>query len=170
MELNLVTADATKLHDIENLVNQSYRGEESKNSWTSEYNILAGKRINNEELNIILKNRENQIEVLLNSIGKVIACIQLTRINDYNCEFGMLAVNVNYQNKGLGKILLNHASQIAKNWGCQNIKGYVMSNRTELIDYYSRYGFVITGATKKFPLKSKLGSELLLMEICKKIK
>ena len=62
----------------------------------------------------------------------------------------MLTVRPNLQGKGIGKELLNAAETEAKNQSCTSIFMTVISVRKELIEWYMRHGYQLTGERKPF--------------------
>lgn len=138
-------ADANELNA---LVNSAYRGESSRQGWTTEADLLDGTRIDAaaiEELIqtpgiTILKYTEN---------NEILACVELKKENE-KLYLGMLTVRPNLQGKGIGKILLKAAEEEAHNQKCTFIFMTVISVRKELIDWYVRHGFKPTGEKKPF--------------------
>jgi ribosomal protein S18 acetylase RimI-like enzyme len=135
---------------LEKLINSAYRGETSKQGWTTEANLLEGKRITADELIEIIKNKENTILKYTNS-EQIIGSVLL--VNKGNKLYlGMLTVSPQLQNSGIGKKLLQEAEVHALASGLPKIVMTVISIREELIAWYSRHGFVDTGVREPFPL------------------
>jgi ribosomal protein S18 acetylase RimI-like enzyme len=63
---------------------------------------------------------------------------------------GMLTVRPNLQGKGIGKELLKEAEDEAQRQNCPSIFMTVISVRQELIDWYVRHGYQLTGEKKPF--------------------
>lgn len=131
------------------LINSAYRGESSKKGWTTEANLLEGKRTTEEELtetildskNTILKFTENDL---------IIGCVLLVEKED-KLYLGMLTVSPELQNSGIGKKLLHQAEIHAKELGLPKIIMTVISVREELVAWYKRNGYVDTGVREPFP-------------------
>jgi len=135
---------------LEKLINSAYRGETSKQGWTTEADLLIGKRITEDELIEIIQNKENTILKFTNN-EIIIGCVLL--VNKRNKLYlGMLTVSPNLQNSGIGKQLLQGAKDRALELGLPKIVMTVISIREELIAWYKRNGFVDTGAREAFPL------------------
>lgn len=148
----ITTATLEDVSALEKLVNSAYRGETSKQGWTTEANLLAGKRITEKELSEILQNKENTI-LKFTENDAIIGCVLL--INKGNKLYlGMLTVSPNLQNSGIGKQLLKEADVHALALGLPKIVMTVISIRAELIAWYERHGFVDTGAREAFPLNN----------------
>ncbi|OCB78792.1 GNAT family N-acetyltransferase [Flavobacterium crassostreae] len=131
------------------LINAAYRGETAKQGWTTEAYILKGNRTTPEELNQILSN---PIHTLLKYTqnNQILGCVLVTQ-KDHQLYLGMLTVSPSFQNKGLGKQLLQAAEQHARALGLNTIEMTVISVREELLAWYQRHGYVATGAREAFP-------------------
>jgi len=135
--------------EITSLVNSVYRGEGAKKGWTTEADILGGIRITEEKVREII-NTENNIIMLALLENKIIACVHLEKENSF-CWLGMLSVDVNYQTYGLGKILIAKSEKFAKEkFSCNEMKMKVIGVRKELIEYYMRRGYLLTGEREDF--------------------
>jgi ribosomal protein S18 acetylase RimI-like enzyme len=137
---------------LEKLINSAYRGETSKQGWTTEANLLEGKRITEAELTEIIKNKENTILKYTDN-EQIIGSVLL--VNKGNKLYlGMLTVSPELQNSGIGKNLLQEAEVHALALGLPKIVMTVISIREELIAWYNRHGFVDTGVREPFPLNN----------------
>jgi ribosomal protein S18 acetylase RimI-like enzyme len=135
---------------LEQLINSAYRGEASKQGWTTEANLLEGKRITEDELTEIIQDKENTILKFIEN-NKIIGCVLL--VNKGNKLYlGMLTVSPELQNSGIGKKILQEAEVHALSLGLHKIVMTVISIREELIAWYNRHGFVDTGVKEPFPL------------------
>lgn len=148
----ITTATLEDVSALEKLINSAYRGETSKQGWTTEANLLGGKRITEEELSEIIQNKENTI-LKFTENDAIIGCVLL--VNKGNRLYlGMLTVSPILQNSGIGKQLLKEADVHALALGLPKIVMTVISIREELIAWYKRHGFVDTGAREAFPLNN----------------
>lgn len=138
--------------ELEKLINLAYRGESSKLGWTTESNILRGKRITRDELSKIIKEEENTILKFINN-DIIVACVLLTNKKD-ELYLGMLTVLPELQNSGIGKMILQQAEQHARLLKVPKIVMTVISIRKELIDWYTRHGYIDTGIKEPFPLNN----------------
>jgi ribosomal protein S18 acetylase RimI-like enzyme len=144
------TATLKDIIALEKLINSAYRGETSKQGWTTEADLLQGKRITTNELSEIIKNEENKI-LRYTEQNIIIACVLLTNKTD-KLYLGMLTVSPELQNNGIGKKLLLEAEKQAMSLGFPKIVMTVVSIREELIAWYKRHGFVDTRVREPFPL------------------
>lgn len=147
------TATIQDADKIVQLVNSAYRGEGSKQGWTTEADLLDGQRTDAESLAEIIRSPLNQIELAIErNTDKICGSIHLIREFPHTLYFGMLTVNPALQGQGLGKLLLEHAEKIAKGYELSKIRCTVIPVRSELIAFYERRGFRPTGRIENFPL------------------
>lgn len=148
-EIILKIAIVTEADDITSLINSVYRGENSKKGWTTEADFLSGIRITEEKLKEIIE-RKSDIIILAMIDGNIIGCVHLENTGSYS-YLGMLSVDVNSQDKGIGRLLINECERYTKEvWGLNEVRMKVISRRTELIEYYNRRGYSATGELEEF--------------------
>lgn len=146
------TKDATA---ISFLVNSAYRGESSRKGWTTEADLLGGQRTNPSLIESELADPNKKIICIRAADSqKILACVSLEKIvedNEVSCYFSMLTVNPELQAGGIGRFLLTGAEDIARQWGASRMTMSVIQQRTELVAWYERRGYVRTGKTEPFP-------------------
>jgi ribosomal protein S18 acetylase RimI-like enzyme len=135
---------------LEKLINSAYRGETSKQGWTTEANLLEGKRITVDELIEIIENKDNTMLKFTES-NVIIGCVLLVN-KGRKLYLGMLTVSPELQNSGVGKKLLQEAEAHALALNLPKIVMTVISIREELIAWYKRHGYQDTGVREPFPL------------------
>lgn len=131
------------------LINSAYRGETSKKGWTTEANLLEGKRTNEEELTETILNPKNTI-LKFTENDQIIGSVLLVE-KEHQLYLGMLTVSPELQNSGIGKKMLAEAENHARALGLSSIIMTVISVREELIAWYKRNGYVDTGKREAFP-------------------
>lgn len=147
--LQFSLASPEQAGEITVLVNSVYRGENSKKGWTTEADILGGIRITEEKVSEEINSADSVIMLAVYE-NKIIGCVHLEKENN-SCWLGMLSVNVNYQTYGLGKILIEKSEKLVKEkFGCDEMKMKVIGVRKELIEYYLRRGYSLTGEHEDF--------------------
>jgi predicted N-acetyltransferase YhbS len=146
--MEILTATENDAEAIAALVNSGYRGEYSRQGWTSEVDLLGGSRIDAHELRLVM---QREATVVLKGVeeGKIITCVELTTHNN-KLYLGMLTVEPTLQAKGIGKQMLAAADKMARTQGCKSIYMTVISDRAELIAWYGRNGFIPTGEELPF--------------------
>lgn len=148
-DIKLHIAELKNAGKITDLVNSVYRGESSKKGWTTEADFLSGIRITEEKVKEIIQGK-NDIIILAVIDNNIIGCVHLENAGSYS-YLGMLSVDVNFQDKGIGKMLINECERYTREvLGLNEIKMKVISRRTELIEYYNRRGYNATGELEEF--------------------
>ena len=149
LNFNFSFADAKQSPEIASLVNSVYRGENAKKGWTTEAGILDGIRISKEKVREIIES-ENNVIFLASLNDKIIACVHLEKKGDI-CWLGMLSVDVDFQTFGLGKMMIEKCEVFAKEtFKCSVMKLKVIGIRWELIEYYKRREYKLTGEREDF--------------------
>lgn len=131
------------------LINSAYRGESSKRGWTTEADLLEGKRTTEEELIQTIENPKNTI-LKFTENDKIIGSVLLAE-KEHQLYLGMLTVSPELQNSGIGKKMLAEAENHAKILGLSSIIMTVISVCEELIAWYKRHGYIDTGKREAFP-------------------
>lgn len=134
---------------LNKLINSAFRGESSKKGWTTEANLLEGKRTTEDELVAIIQDPKSTI-LKYTENNQIIGCILLIDKED-ELYLGMLTVSPELQNSGIGKKLMYQAEVFALEMGIPKIVMTVISVREELISWYKRHGYVDTGVKEPFP-------------------
>jgi ribosomal protein S18 acetylase RimI-like enzyme len=155
-ELKFRTASADDSMSIGDLVNSVYRGDNAKKGWTTEADLLGGIRITREKISEIISSPGNVILLALIE-NKITGCVHLEKKKN-RCHLGMLSVDVNYQNMKLGRAIMDKSEEYAKNvFGSRVMEMKVIGQRRELIDYYLRRGYTITGDMEPFIVNFHFG-------------
>jgi GNAT superfamily N-acetyltransferase len=133
------------------LVESAYRGESGRRGWTTESDLLDGRRTDAELVAELLVSPDHGL-ILLAIVDDVLrACCHLERHGD-SAYFGMFAVDPSLQGGGLGKHVLAEAERIVRDtWRCRAMRMAVIDLRSELIAWYERRGYRRTGEYKAFP-------------------
>jgi len=148
--LTLRAATVADVPALVTLVNSAYRGDSSRAGWTTEADLLGGQRIDAESLAKAVAS-PGTVVLMGECDGKPIACVQLERIGD-DCYLGMLTIQPTLQGGGRGRQLLDAAERwAATQWGARTADMTVIVQRTELIAWYERRGYVRTGEFRPFP-------------------
>jgi len=132
------------------LVESAYRGESGLRGWTTETHLLDGQRTDAESVAALI-DREASIVLLAERDGVVLACCHIER-RDSMGYFGMFAVSPDLQMGGLGRALLAEAERVARaSWQVPAMHMTVIEQRADLIAWYERRGYALTGETGAFP-------------------
>lgn len=153
---------------LEALVNKAYRGESATRGWTSEAHLLDGTRIDAATLAEYIADSNSVILKFCDDKGNIVGCVHL-QLKETVVYLGMLSVDPNQQDRGIGKHLLKQAEFYASDHGRFKMQITVLDTRTELIAWYQRYGYKQTGEIRPFPTETKFGLpkqplQLMVME------
>ena len=161
---NIAVASVADMAAIAILLNSAYRGESSKQGWTSEANIIAGDVRTDENSLLELIKQPNCVMVkYTDDEQQIIGCVNLQQ-QDNKIYLGMLSVRPQLQGGGVGKQLLNAAEEYARHLQCLTVYMTVVTVRTELIDWYKRYSYKDTGERKSFTEDGLTGKHLQTLE------
>ncbi len=132
------------------LVTSAYRGDVSKQGWTTEADMLDGQRIDPEVLGRDIDRDRSRI-LLAERDGVLLACAHVAE-DEGAGYFGMFSVRPHLQGGGVGKAVLAEAERVARDeWRLPAMRMTVIDIRDELIAFYGRRGYVRTGIKKPFP-------------------
>jgi len=131
------------------LVHSAYRGDSSRAGWTTEADLLDGRRTDADEVLAAITAEGSEV-VLAEREGALVGCCHLEQRGD-RCYFGMFAVAPARQGGGVGKLVMAHAEELARQRGCTTMEMTVIRQRGELIAFYQRRGYTDTGILSPFP-------------------
>jgi ribosomal protein S18 acetylase RimI-like enzyme len=140
---------------IVELVNLAYRDDKLR-GWTTEADIVEGDRIHAQQLLELIAAPGSAILVM--TLGTDLqGCVHL-QARGNEVYLGMLTIAPLIQNRGLGKGLLQEAEHHAREeMGGELISMIVVSQRTELIDFYLRRGYRRSGEVSPYPVERNVG-------------
>lgn len=145
----LSIADASDLPALEYLVNNAYRGENSKKGWSTEADLIEGIRVNEEMLTEMLSHPDAVILKSTADDGTLEGCVYLDVQGD-RLYLGLLTVSPELQAKGLGKFLLQAGEDYGKQKNLKGVFMKVLTLRPELVAWYERKGYHKTGEAEIF--------------------
>jgi ribosomal protein S18 acetylase RimI-like enzyme len=138
--------------DYVELVASAYRGEGSKQGWTTEADILGGQRLDAEMAEDMHAETDSVILLVRDGEGRAVASVYLREPENGQAYLGVLAVSPLGQGKGVGSALINLAEAwAAERWGAKAMRMSVINKRDELIAYYERRGYERTSEVEPFP-------------------
>jgi ribosomal protein S18 acetylase RimI-like enzyme len=148
-------ADAESIND---LIESAYRGDVSRQGWTTEADLLDGQRTDLEAVRAALSRDDVRLLIATSADQTsgasevLLGCCQIERRPPRGAYFGSFAVRPDRQNLGMGKTLLAAAERTASAlWQANVMEMTVIAQRTELIAWYQRRGYELTGQTRPFP-------------------
>jgi GNAT superfamily N-acetyltransferase len=152
----LATATPTDAARLARHVNAAYRGDAARQGWTTESDLLDGQRIDEAGVADMLVLPGATMLLALNETDELLGSFH-AQVKGPVMYLGMLAVTPALQARGVGKFLLEAAEDYGRAYGCTVSKMTVISVRAELIAYYERRGYHLTGATEAFPTDPRYG-------------
>ncbi len=154
-ELIFSKAEIRHAEGLVELINSAYRGESSRLGWTTEADLLDGRRIDAKEIGDLLADEDSMI-MLCQSGADLLGSVHLHKSGE-QVQIGMLAVSPPSQGRGIGKHLLQAAELAAlEAWAVNHFVISVIPQRQELIAFYERRGYRRTGISKVFPENPEL--------------
>ncbi|MFB7331400.1 GNAT family N-acetyltransferase [Streptomyces adustus] len=143
-------ATAADVDALVELVQSAYRGDASRAGWTTEADILEGRRTDPEGVLEVITSPDSRL-LAAERDGELLACCQIEHRGAY-AYFGMFAVRPTRQGGGLGKTVIAEAERLAREtWGVAEMHMTVISVREDLIAWYERRGYRRTGRMTPFP-------------------
>ena len=157
-------AGASDIPALVDLLNKAYRGDDSKQGWTTEAHLIAGDvRTDEGSVKNVIEEAGSVMLKYTDEKGEIIGCVNLQQ-HDHKIYLGMFAVSPQLQGGGVGKKMLHAAEEFAKQQNCNAIYMTVISVRTELIDWYKRHGYADTGRKRSFEEDGVSGKHLQQLE------
>lgn len=130
---------------------------------------MAGERISTDSLRELIADKPDKLFVAhmdeaesgQQAPDSVVGCIcaewamhkpDLSLPEDH-AMLGLFAVDPQFQSKGVGSALLSHATEfVQQEWQCKRIVLWVIEQRSDIIEWYTRCGFQVTEERLPFVL------------------
>lgn len=149
-ELTFRAATVADIPELVELVTSAYRGDVSRQGWTTEADLLEGNRIDPDVLRDDIERPRSRV-VVAERQGMALACAHISEQEGAG-YFGMFAVRPNLQRGGVGNTVLAEAERVVSaEFGLPQMRMTVIDLREELIAWYERRGYRRTGIKKPFP-------------------
>ncbi len=149
-ELTFRTAVEADVPALVELVESAYRGDASRVGWTTEADLLGGRRTDAEAVAEAVA-KPDAVILLAERAGELLGCCLLERRGPV-AYFGMFSVRPERQGDGLGRTVLARAERFAREeWGAAEVEMTVIAQREDLIAWYVRRGYRRTGEHSPFP-------------------
>jgi len=138
------------------LIESAYRGDSSRTGWTTEADLLDGRRTDEDDVTRVLTTPDSRMLLAVSGDGAIIGCANLQRRDEVTAYFGMFAVSPGLQGGGVGRLLLDAAESDARtDWAATRMEMTVLGQRSDLIAWYVRRGYQPTGKTEPWPHTSE---------------
>ncbi|WP_375291618.1 GNAT family N-acetyltransferase [Qipengyuania sp.] len=152
MAADIRPATSADLPALAALIERAYRGDTARLGWTHEADLLFDTRLSEGELEEILHDPDQTQLVMLEG-GTLLGCVNVARRSSNLAYLGLLCIEPTRQGEGLGRGLIAAAETHAHDaFGCSAIEMTVIEQRSELIAYYQRRGWQVTGEQRDFPV------------------
>jgi GNAT superfamily N-acetyltransferase len=138
------SATVDDVDEVVALVESAYRGDGSRSGWTTEADLLDGRRTGPDEVAGVVPY------LLLACDPDLVGCCTMVPRGDHG-YFGMFAVRPGLQGGGVGSQLLAAAEERARGLGLSRVEMTVLRQRPELIAWYVRRGYAVTERDEPFP-------------------
>lgn len=133
-------------------IERAYRGDSARQGWTHEADLLDDQRTDEAALAAIIADPRQRL-LIAEQDGATIGCVQISDKGQQTSYLGLLCVDPLLQAGGLGKQLIEAAEQGAvSEFGARQMEMTVIDRRVELIRYYERRGYCVTGEKRDFPV------------------
>lgn len=154
-DLKITPAQVNDIPQLAALINSAYRGETSRQGWTTEADLLDGRRTDAAQLAGLLTQKDSLL-LQCRAGDELLGTVHL-QYQAPEVRLGLLAVQPAAQDRGIGKHLLAAAETAAREtWPARRLVMAVIPAREELIAFYQRRGYRRTGKLQPFPLNSGL--------------
>jgi len=139
--------------EISRLVNSAYRGDSSRQGWTTEADFLDGQRTDVNSIRAVIGDPKQKLLLLRDPA--LVGCVTIERMThdgEPGCYLGMLTIAPDAQDDGHGRFLLTAAENYAReHWQARFVTLSVIQLRESLIAWYERRGYKKNGVTRPFP-------------------
>jgi GNAT superfamily N-acetyltransferase len=160
----IVIATPADITAITALLNSAYRGESSRQGWTTEADLIGGDvRTDENNLQQVMDIPGSIILKYINDEQHIVGCVNLQQ-KSAKVYLGMFSVSPHLQGFGIGKQILKAAEEYALHLNCPAIFMSVITQRAELINWYQRYGYKDTGGRIPFKEDGLTGNHLQKLE------
>lgn len=151
-DITIRPAAAGDIAALHALIQSAYRGDTARRGWTHEADLLDGQRIDPAGLADILTDPDQHLLVAEDANGTLLGCVEIADKTAGLAYLGLLSVAPHEQARGLGRQLIAAAQGFARDeLGATRMEMTVIHQRTELIAYYERRGYRLTGEKRPFP-------------------
>ncbi len=150
MTIDLQLATLADFPSVIALTNRAYRQAAGQAAWKVE-DLVGGQRIDAALLADDLASPGARLLIWRDGDGRHLGHVRLDAGADGVWFLAMLTVDPDRQDGGLGRALLGAAEAYARDHGAVRVSMTVIHQRPELIAWYQRRGYALTGHTKSFP-------------------
>ena len=148
--VELREASEAEYPDIIAMTNRAFREPAGQADWKVE-TLVDGQRVDESLLRQDLAEPGARLLIWRGADGEHMGHVRLDDDGDGAWYLAMLTVRPDRQDAGLGRTLLAAAEDFARARGGKRMRMTVVHQRPELIGWYERRGYALTGETEPFP-------------------
>ena len=152
MDFDIRPATMADLPALHRVIERAYRGDSAKTGWTHEADLLFDTRTDMTTLEAIVEDSAQVLLILLEKDAPL-GCVNVADRGGDLAYLGLLCIEPMRQGEQLGRKLIAAAEAHARDhFGFEAIEMTVIDKRRELIAYYERRGWRVTGEKRDFPV------------------
>ncbi|KAJ5887919.1 acyl-CoA N-acyltransferase [Penicillium taxi] len=172
--LNFRIATLDDAEKIQQLVQEAFRAEDSRQDWTGNVELARAFTVKVEDIITTMAKPNNEFLLATEENNTPICCVGASERENSHARLFMLAVDDRYQRQGLGRQVITYAEGYCqRTWNSEVIELDALSTRPQLIRWYMRCGYQQTGETKPFPRaifkELELPQDLCFIELEKRL-
>ncbi|KAK4861673.1 hypothetical protein LT330_003708 [Penicillium expansum] len=165
-ELNFRIATKEDAPQLQQLVESAFRAEDSRKGWTDDLGLSANFRLDVQEILAMITKPDSVMLMATDDENTLVGSIGTSKRDTDHARLFMLAVDTSQQRGGIGRQVLAYAEDYCqRTWGVKTLGLNALSNRQQLISWYSRRGYKATGETSPFP-REKFENLVLPGDLC----
>lgn len=165
-KLNFRVATEEDAAQLQQLVESAFRAEDSRKGWTDDLGLSLSFRLDAQEILAMITKPDSVMLMATNGQNTLVGSIGTSRRDTNHAHLFMLAVDTSQQRSGIGRQVLAYAEDYCqRTWGVTTLGLNALSNRQQLILWYSRRGYKPTGETSPFP-REKFENLVLPGDLC----
>lgn len=139
---------------LQQLVQSSFRAEDSRPRWTADMELGRRFRVDVGDILANITKPDSATLMATDSDGVLVASVEACKRSANLARFSMLAVDPQHQRGGIGRQLLAYAEDYSRRaWGVKKLGLNALSTREELILWYMRCGYQRTGELTPFTVQ-----------------
>ncbi|KAJ5516331.1 hypothetical protein N7527_007891 [Penicillium freii] len=165
-ELKFRVATVQDAAPLQQLVESAFRAEDSRKDWTDDLGLSSSFRLDIQEIVAMITKPDSVMLMATNDQNTLVGSIGTSKRDANHARLFMLAVDTSQQRGGIGRQVLAYAEDYSqRTWGVTTLGLNALSNRQQLISWYSRRGYKPTGETSPFP-REKFENLVLPGDLC----
>lgn len=146
---------------IRQLVENSFRTQDTRPDWTDNLGLSATFRMSIDEIAPKISGADSDILMATDADDTLFASIIVYKRDPEMARLAMLAVDPARQCGGVGRQILAYAEDYSRRtWGIKKLGLNALCNREKLIQWYLRRGYQKTGEVTPFPRELARGLDL----------